>query len=256
MTQYANLQSSSLYPTSGDFCDWHYGVHRSYYTSEIGTAFHQRPEDIGHIAVRNLGLGTSPKSPTTHGSEPTLRSPTFLNKLPKNEQQTVIPDEGDIPIDFIACPISSLTALADHRQWRRVKPSRLQSDYGPANGRRRRGEYGVSMVEAWMSTGGGNGTCSEPCSRYRNGSPARSTTRQRCPRWAVRSVPVHGKPYYELEVTYRAAFGSVPGAFFTFTVVATFVWGGLAVALRIMLSTTTTPYQQRISVKRRAPSTI
>ena len=37
-------------------------------------------------------------------------------------------------------------------------------------------------------------------------------------------------------MTYRAAFGSVPGAFFTFTVVATFVWGGLAVALRIMLS--------------------
>ena len=26
------------------------------------------------------------------------------------------------------------------------------------------------------------------------------------------------------------------GAFFTFTLVATFVWGGLAVALRIMLS--------------------
>ena len=35
---------------------------------------------------------------------------------------------------------------------------------------------------------------------------------------------------------YRAAFGSVFGAFFTFTLVATFVWGGLAVALRIMLS--------------------
>ena len=58
MTIYANLQSSSLYPTSGDFCDWHYGVHGSYcYTSEIGTAFHQNPEDIDHIAVRNLGTG-------------------------------------------------------------------------------------------------------------------------------------------------------------------------------------------------------
>ena len=42
--------------------------------------------------------------------------------------------------------------------------------------------------------------------------------------------------YYVLDVTYRAAFGSVFGAFFTFTLVATFVWGGLAVALRIMLS--------------------
>jgi len=42
--------------------------------------------------------------------------------------------------------------------------------------------------------------------------------------------------YYVLEVSYRAAFGSVFGAFFTFTLVATFVWGGLAVALRIMLT--------------------
>ena len=56
MTDYTNMQSSSLYPTTGDFCDWHYGVHGSYcYTSEIGTAFHQNPEDIDHIAVRNLG---------------------------------------------------------------------------------------------------------------------------------------------------------------------------------------------------------
>ena len=39
-----------------------------------------------------------------------------------------------------------------------------------------------------------------------------------------------------LDITYRAAFGSVFGAFFTFSLVATFVWGGLAVALRIMLS--------------------
>ena len=36
-------------------------------------------------------------------------------------------------------------------------------------------------------------------------------------------------------MTYRAAFGSVFGAFFTFSLVATFVWGGLAIALRIML---------------------
>ena len=57
MTDYANLQSSDLYPTSGDFCDWHYGVHGSYcYTMEIGTAFHQHPDDIAHIAVRNLGV--------------------------------------------------------------------------------------------------------------------------------------------------------------------------------------------------------
>jgi len=43
--------------------------------------------------------------------------------------------------------------------------------------------------------------------------------------------------YYVLDVTYRAAFGSVAGALFTFSLVATFVWGGLAVALRTMLGT-------------------
>jgi hypothetical protein len=42
--------------------------------------------------------------------------------------------------------------------------------------------------------------------------------------------------YYVLDVTYRAAFGNLAGALFTFTLVATFVWGGLAVALRIMLT--------------------
>ena len=47
--------------------------------------------------------------------------------------------------------------------------------------------------------------------------------------------PAEGS-YYVLEVGYRAAFGSVFGAFFTFSLVATFVWGGLAVALRLMLS--------------------
>ena len=57
MTDYAAMQSSDLYPTTGDFCDWHYGVHNSYcYTMEIGNAFHELPEDIAHISVRNLGV--------------------------------------------------------------------------------------------------------------------------------------------------------------------------------------------------------
>ena len=57
MTQYANIQSSDLYPTTGDYCDWQYGVHDSFcYTIEIGTAFHQHPDDVNHIAVRNVGI--------------------------------------------------------------------------------------------------------------------------------------------------------------------------------------------------------
>ena len=43
MTLYANLNPVN-HPTSGDFCDWHYGVSSYCYTSEIGTAFHQRPK--------------------------------------------------------------------------------------------------------------------------------------------------------------------------------------------------------------------
>ena len=47
MTSYENIQSSDLYPTTGDYCDWQYGAHDAYcYTMEIGTAFHQQPEDI------------------------------------------------------------------------------------------------------------------------------------------------------------------------------------------------------------------
>ncbi|MED6297180.1 MAG: M14 family zinc carboxypeptidase, partial [Candidatus Thermoplasmatota archaeon] len=57
MTLYANIQSSDLYPTTGDYCDWQYGVHDSFcYTIEIGTAFHQQPDDVNHIAVRNVGI--------------------------------------------------------------------------------------------------------------------------------------------------------------------------------------------------------
>ena len=47
--------------------------------------------------------------------------------------------------------------------------------------------------------------------------------------------PANGD-YYTLDITYRAAFGSFFGAMFMFTVVGTFVWGGLAVSLRIMLN--------------------
>ena len=56
MTNYENIQSSDLYPTTGDFCDWHYGVHNSYcFTMEIGNNFHEHPDDIDHISVLNMG---------------------------------------------------------------------------------------------------------------------------------------------------------------------------------------------------------
>ena len=77
MTAYAPMQSSDLYPTTGDFCDWHYGVHNSYcYTMEIGNAFHEYPEDIAHISVRNIGvpwymieIADDPRFRAVHGIE-------------------------------------------------------------------------------------------------------------------------------------------------------------------------------------------
>jgi hypothetical protein len=42
--------------------------------------------------------------------------------------------------------------------------------------------------------------------------------------------------YYELDLSYRAAYGSFIGSLFMFGLTATFVWGGLAVCLRMMLS--------------------
>jgi hypothetical protein len=41
--------------------------------------------------------------------------------------------------------------------------------------------------------------------------------------------------YLTLDLHYRAAFGSLLGSLFLFTTVAFFVWGGLAVCLRMMM---------------------
>ena len=42
--------------------------------------------------------------------------------------------------------------------------------------------------------------------------------------------------YYTLDLSYRAAYGSFIGSLFMFALTAGFVWGGLAVCLRMMLS--------------------
>jgi hypothetical protein len=47
--------------------------------------------------------------------------------------------------------------------------------------------------------------------------------------------PSEGK-YFVLDLSYRAAYGSLLGSLFMFGLTATFVWGGLAVCLRMMLS--------------------
>ena len=47
--------------------------------------------------------------------------------------------------------------------------------------------------------------------------------------------PANGD-YYVLGIDYRADYGTFGGALFMFLIVASFVWGGLAICLRMMLT--------------------
>ena len=136
MTTYENMQSSDLYPTTGDYCDWQYGVHDSYcYTIEIGTAFHQHPDDIDHIAVRNLGI---PFYMTEISDNPRERARIGIQEVEKSQwivsaDNLTIPDSGPIPITMCIDPSFPYTNNHNysHVMWRTVKPTRQQSDFGP-----------------------------------------------------------------------------------------------------------------------------
>jgi hypothetical protein len=243
MTQYANLQSSDLYPTSGDFCDWHYGVHGAYcYTSEIGTAFHQHEDDIDHIAVRNLGTGfyiaeiaDSPRE----RADLAIANISQQNYL-KSDDKVEIPPEGDIPIDLCvsnAFPYSESNSMIE---WRTVKPSRLQSDYGPREWATTAWEsVPVMAVEGeTCSVSNGNGTILRgmvPISETATGELHYKATVSTLSGADLYQYPSN-LPYYELDLSYRAAYGSLFGSFFMFGLTASFVWGGLAICLRMMLS--------------------
>ena len=242
MTQYANLQSSSLYPTSGDFCDWHYGVHGSYcYTSEIGTAFHQHPDDIDHIAVRNLGLGFYIAE---IADNPRERADLEIDNISqqnylKEPTMVDIPEEGDIPIDLCVSSQFPYSAKDTKVHWRQVKPSRMQSDFGPREWSTTPWETtNVEMVEGGCPLAAGNGTLLRamlPVSETAVGEVHYKATVSTLDGVDFYKYPADGN-YFVLDVSYRAAFGSVIGSLFTFSLVAGFVWGGLAVSLRIMLS--------------------
>ncbi|DAC60550.1 MAG TPA: hypothetical protein D7I07_00150 [Candidatus Poseidoniales archaeon] len=244
MTLYANLQSSSLYPTSGDFCDWHYGVHGSYcYTSEIGTAFHQRPEDIDHIAVRNLGIGFYIAE---IADNPRERADNGIANISKNQNLQLpglvdIPPKGDIPIDMCISNdfAYSLDIDVSHIMYRTVKPNRAQSDFGPKEWSTT--AWSMSPLRETSSTcnllNGENGTV------LRSNLPVPDTVSGQVHYKAMLGTlsggdlylyPPNGG-YYVLEIDYRADYGGLFGALFMFLVVAGFVWGGLAICLRMML---------------------
>lgn len=243
MSNYENMQSSGLYPTSGDFCDWHYGLFTSYcYTMEIGNAFHEQPQNIDDILLRNVGMGMymieiadNPKE----RADLELANISQQNYL-KAPEKTSVPDEGDIPIEVCVSdnfPVS--ISSSSYVEWRLVKPSRLQSDYGPR-------EWSTTPWEKVQleSTGldcpiaTGNGTLLQamvPISETQTGElhyKAQLSTRDGID---FIQYPADGN-YFTLDLTYREAYGSLFGSLVLFTLVAGTIWGSLGVCLRIMLS--------------------
>jgi len=245
MTQYENMQSSDLYPTSGDFCDWHYGVHGSYcYTMEIGTAFHQNENDIDHIAVRNLGVAFYM---TEIADNPRERADLAISDITNQSLQTPnevnIPAEGAIPIDMCidkSFPYS-IDSSDSHLMWRTVKPSRLQSDYGPREWSTTEWTgtaFELIEDENCLIGGSKNGTILRAIldiSETTTGQLHYKVMLGTLSGGDLYQYPEKGT-YYTLDLSYREAYGSVFGSLFLFMVVAGFVWGGLAVCLRMMLS--------------------
>ncbi|MDP7374310.1 MAG: M14 family zinc carboxypeptidase [Candidatus Poseidoniaceae archaeon] len=246
MTDYTNMQSSDLYPTTGDFCDWHYGVHGSYcYTMEIGTAFHQHEDDIDHIAVRNNGIAFYM---TKIADNPKERADLAMSNVVRNQiliepDGVNIPASGGVPIEM--CLDSSfsidLEMKNSHVMYRMVKPSRQQSDYGPQEW------FTESWSMAPFSVDKG-ATC-----ELLNESGQGYVVAANLPIQDDETGFLHYKsmistlggtqkieypqnePYYEIKIDYRAPYGNIYGSVMLFITIAVFVWGGLGVCLRMMM---------------------
>jgi hypothetical protein len=248
MTDYAPMQSSDLYPTTGDFCDWHYGVHNSYcYTMEIGTAFHQRPEDVAHIAVRNLcvpfymiEMADDPRYRAIVGIENTTGSQWIAPPA-----EVSVPSKGDIPIDFcldVTFPYTTNMTYT-HLMWRFVEPNRQQDDFGPTEWIEVPWEMSgfESTGSSCILLDGSNGTVLQAQIPVPDSSVGKihykamlGTTNGAFPF----SYPTmtDGPNYYELSIPYRASFGSSVMALLMFALIATMVWGGLGYTLKEMFN--------------------
>ena len=246
MTNYAPMQSSDLYPTTGDFCDWHYGVHNSYcYTIEIGNAFHEYPEDIAHTAVRNLGvpfymieIADDPRYRAIVGIENTTSSQWLASP-----DEILVPKNGEIPIGL--CLDTTFPFTTDinrtHLMWRLVEPTRQQDDFGPTEWIAVEWEKSA-FAETELSCillDGSNGTIVEAGIPVPDTSVGKihykamlGTTNGAFP-FSYPSLE-EGGSYYEMSIPYRAGFGSSILALLMFAFIATMVWGGLGYTLKAM----------------------
>ncbi|MDG1525812.1 MAG: M14 family zinc carboxypeptidase [Candidatus Thalassarchaeaceae archaeon] len=246
MTSYENMQSSDLYPTTGDYCDWQYGVHESYcYTIEIGgnqDGFHPTPDRIDHIAVRNLGvpfhmiqIADDPRERANIGIQQSEQSQWIVSA-----ENLTIPESGPIPITMCIDPNFPFTNDENytHVMWRTAKPTRQQSDFGPK-------EW---VAEDWMMTGfqetGENCTLNNnetgdlivanvPVPEEFSGKlHYKSMLGTRSGAFPF-SYPAPGV-YEEINVAYRAPYGNSALAFLLFCIVAGTVWGSLGIAIKKM----------------------
>ena len=242
MTNYAPMQSSDLYPTTGDFCDWHYGVHNSYcYTIEIGNAFHESPEDIAEIAVLNVGV---PFYMVEIADDPRYRAIVGIENTTSNQwidppTEVSVPSKGEIPIGI--CLDQNFPFTPDinrtHLMWRFVEPTRQQNDFGPTEW------IAVDWkMSAFEETG-------ETCLLLDESNGTRIVSHIPIPDTAVGQIhykamlgttngafpftypSVETANYYELSLPYRASFGSSVLALLMFALIATMVWGGLGYTL-------------------------
>lgn len=244
MTGYENMQSSDLYPTSGDFCDWHYGVHNSYcYTIEIGNNFHENPEDIDHIASLNVGAAFYMLEISDNPRE---RADLEIAGMPQKQHIMIpdnitIPESGAIPIDICIdryFPWSNRSEVSNV-VYRTVSPNRKQTEYGPR-------EW---STESWQSIGldttgevcklldGSNGTtlrAEVPVDDYLTGQLHYKSTLGTLSGAFPYVYPADSQ-YHVLEFPYRAPFGSFSSSVMLFLVVAAAVWGGLGLSLRLMM---------------------
>ncbi len=248
MTDYAPMQSSDLYPTTGDFCDWHYGVHNSYcYTMEIGTAFHQHPDDVAHIAVRNLGvpfymieMADDPRYRAIVGIENTTGSQWLAPPV-----DVSVPKNGDIPIDFcldVTFPYTTNMTYT-HLMWRLVEPNRQQDDFGPTEWIEVPWEMSgfEALGTSCILLDGSNGTVLQAKIPVPDSSVGKihykamlGTTNGAFP-FSYPTIS-DGPNYYELSIPYRASFGSSVLAVLMFALIATMVWGGLGYTLKEMFN--------------------
>tara|TARA_Y100001970_G_scaffold121994_1_gene151237 strand:- start:3830 stop:5926 length:2097 start_codon:yes stop_codon:yes gene_type:complete len=245
MTDYAAFQSGDFYPTQGDFCDWQYGVHQSYcYTIEIGNNFHEQPDDIAHISVRNLGI---PFYMLEIADDPRYRAVVGIQNTTGTQwvdspDEVMVPSRGEIPVGL--CLEESFPFTSDinrtHLKWRLVEPTRQQDDFGPTEWVSvdwRLSPFELTN-EPCVLLDGSNGT------RISSNIPAPDTAVGKIHYKAVLGTTNGAFPftypdpdtsnYYELSITYRASFGSGILALMMFALIATMVWGGLGYTLRAM----------------------